>query len=100
MPGGGARADQLRERRESGVRTITDGARGLGIRATFLVWLGEAGPSIIAAAEAEEADLIVMGTHGRVGVTRLLLGSVSDHVIRHASCPVFIVPPAQDPTGA
>jgi nucleotide-binding universal stress UspA family protein len=97
IPGVGGRVDQLREAREGGVRRITDQAQSLGIRATFLVWLGEAGPSVVAAAEAEGADLIVVGSHGRAGVARLLLGSVSDHVIRHASCPVLVVPPGDDP---
>jgi len=39
------------------------------------------------------ADLIVMGSHGRSGVQRLLLGSVTEHVLRGAACPVLVVPP-------
>jgi universal stress protein A len=39
----------------------------------------------------EHADLVIMGTHGRGGVTRLLLGSVADRVIRTAPCPVLTV---------
>jgi nucleotide-binding universal stress UspA family protein len=97
---GGTRADQLRDRRETGVRAITDEARRMGVRATFLVWQGEPGPAVVTAAEAEDADLIVLGTHGRAGVTRLLLGSVSDHVVRHAACPVLVVPPGDDRTDA
>lgn len=38
------------------------------------------------------ADLIVMGTHGRRGVQRLVLGSVAERVLRHARCPVLLVP--------
>ena len=43
--------------------------------------------------EAEQAgsDLIVMGTHGRTGVKRILFGSVAEHVVRHAPCPVVTV---------
>lgn len=37
-------------------------------------------------------DLIVIGTHGRTGVTRLLIGSVAEKVVRHAVCPVLVVP--------
>lgn len=40
-----------------------------------------------------EADMIVIGTHGRRGVRRLLLGSVAEGVVRHASCPVLVVRP-------
>ena len=43
-------------------------------------------------AEKNAVDLIVIGTHGRTGVTRLLIGSVAERVVRHASCPVLVVP--------
>jgi nucleotide-binding universal stress UspA family protein len=82
---------QLRAGRQDAVRAIVRRARRQGIDATFLVWEGSPGAAILSAAQAEEADLIVVGTrgHGRVG--RLLLGSVSDHVVRHATCPVLVV---------
>ena len=38
------------------------------------------------------ADLIVIGTHGRTGISHLLLGSVSEHVVRHTSIPVLVIP--------
>ena len=41
--------------------------------------------------EAQEGDLIVMGSKGRTGLDRLLMGSVAENVARHASCPVMIV---------
>ena len=47
--------------------------------------------SIIARAEELHVDLIVMGTHGRTGVKRIVLGSVADHVVKHAPCPVVTV---------
>lgn len=50
-----------------------------------------AAPAIGAYAEAHDIDLIVMGTHGRRGLRRLLLGSVAEEVVRTAPCPVFIV---------
>ena len=46
---------------------------------------------IVQCAEAEDADLIVMGTHGRKGLTRLLMGSVAEEVVRKAVCPVLTV---------
>ena len=50
------------------------------------------GEGIISVAEAENADLIVMGTRGLDVVRRTLLGSVSDYVVRHAHVPVLICP--------
>ncbi len=44
-----------------------------------------------------DADLIVMGTHGRTGLPRILMGSVAEHVVRMATCPVLTVrPPGED----
>jgi nucleotide-binding universal stress UspA family protein len=52
---------------------------------------GEAAQEIVRLAETEQADLIVVGTHGRSGVSRLLMGSVAEVVVRHAKCPVLTV---------
>jgi universal stress protein A len=49
------------------------------------------GEAIVARGEELHTDLIVMGTHGRTGVKRVVLGSVAEHVVRHASCPVVTV---------
>lgn len=49
------------------------------------------GEAIVARAEELHADVIVMGTHGRTGVKRMVLGSVAEHVVRHAPCPVVTV---------
>ncbi|MEX2184138.1 MAG: universal stress protein [Chloroflexota bacterium] len=93
LPGGRfhARMDQVREERESAAQRLVARARDLGIPTAFLVWEGVPGEAIVDAAEAERADLIVLGTHGRTGVNRSLFGSVSDHVVRNAPCPVVVV---------
>jgi nucleotide-binding universal stress UspA family protein len=54
--------------------------------------IGRPDVEIVRFAEEHGADLIVMGTHGYGGVKRLLLGSVADHVMRQANCPVLVVP--------
>jgi nucleotide-binding universal stress UspA family protein len=54
---------------------------------------GPAGPGIVQSAKGWNADLIVMGTHGRSGLSRLLMGSVAEHVVRHATCPVLTIKP-------
>ena len=62
-----------------------------GIKSTGQVLIGSPSQVIIEQADATNADLIVMGTHGRTGITHLLIGSVAERVIRHAPCPVFVV---------
>lgn len=57
---------------------------------------GHAATAIVDAASAERADVIVMATHGRGGLGRAVLGSVADHVVRHASCPVLLVRPPHE----
>jgi nucleotide-binding universal stress UspA family protein len=86
-----ARVDQVRAEREAEAQRLVRRARELGIPTAFLVWEGSPGEAIVSAAEAERADLVVLGTHGRTGINRSLLGSVSDHVVRHAPCPVVVV---------
>src|SRR5918999_5800244 len=53
--------------------------------------MGKAGHEIVALAEETGAGLIVMGSRGRGGIRRALMGSVSDSVVRHAHCPVLVV---------
>jgi nucleotide-binding universal stress UspA family protein len=54
---------------------------------------GQAAESVLAVAQSMPADLIVMGTHGRSGFERFVLGSVTEKVLRNASCPVLTTPP-------
>ena len=53
--------------------------------------IGKPGAEIVKAAKDWPADVIVMGSHGRGGLTRLLFGSVAETVMRHAPCPVLVV---------
>jgi nucleotide-binding universal stress UspA family protein len=52
---------------------------------------GDPADAIIRVAQETGADMIVMGTHGRRGITRLLMGSVAESVVRRAACPVLTV---------
>ncbi|MGH8067830.1 MAG: universal stress protein [Candidatus Entotheonellia bacterium] len=52
---------------------------------------GEPADAILRMARQEKVDLIVMGTHGRTGLSHLLLGSTAEAVVRAAACPVFTV---------
>ncbi len=53
--------------------------------------IGETAPAILQVAKDAHCDLIVMGTHGRTGLSRLLMGSVAEEVLRKAPCPVLSV---------
>jgi nucleotide-binding universal stress UspA family protein len=55
---------------------------------------GVPGPAIVELAQQEDVGLIVMATHGRTGLTRTLMGSVAEEVVRKAKCPVLTIKPA------
>lgn len=55
----------------------------------------DAAGAIVEYAKEVHADIIVVGTHGRSGVSRLLMGSVAEHVVRTAQCPVLVVRPRE-----
>ncbi|HET6424733.1 MAG TPA: universal stress protein [Planctomycetaceae bacterium] len=57
---------------------------------------GSPGPSIVALANDRNADLIVMETHGRSGINRLVMGSVAEYVLRHSPCPVLTMRPGTE----
>lgn len=84
-------AQALREQRQ---KLEADEARlhAEGLRVTARTIQGPIARKIIQEAERLSADWIVVGSHGRGGVRRLLLGSVSEAVVRGAPCPVVIVP--------
>jgi len=91
---------QVRSGRLLAVERVVQRARAAGATAAGLTWDGVAGEAIVEAAAAEHADLIVVGTHERGAVGRLFLGSVSDHVVRHARCPVMVVRPTHVLSGS
>lgn len=68
-----------------------DGAKDDGCKVSTLMRVGTPYQEIVATASEENVDLIVMATHGRGEVHRLLVGSVADKVIRMAPCPVLTV---------
>jgi nucleotide-binding universal stress UspA family protein len=95
LPGGRfrVRVDQVRENREQAAQVLVERGREAGVPVSFLVWTGDPGDMIVSAAEAEHVDMIVVGSHGRGAVGRLFIGSVSEHVVRNAPCPVLVVRP-------
>ena len=81
---------------EAELGAVADQLRAQGIaNVTLAVGEGDAGDAIVEAAKQQGCDLIVMATHGRSGLGRALLGSVADHVVRHAdhSAVLLVRPP-------
>jgi len=73
------------------VQRIANELRTAGFKAETAVKIGDVRVSILDIAAEWHADLIVVGSHGRRGIQRFLLGSVADSVARHAKCSVEIV---------
>jgi nucleotide-binding universal stress UspA family protein len=69
---------------------VADACAGLKMRQ--VVDAGQPFGAIVDCAEKEAVDLIVMSSHGRSGLSRMLIGSVTDKVLRGAPCPVLVVP--------
>jgi universal stress protein A len=73
------------------LKRLARSPQGKNVRISTLLAEGPAAAAIVRVAKKNRVDLVVMGTHGRTGVRRLLMGSVADRVIRTASCPVLVV---------
>jgi nucleotide-binding universal stress UspA family protein len=67
-----------------------------GLQGDSLLVQGTPTQTIVDTAGAQGVDLIVMGTHGRTGLAHVFLGSVAEHVIRQAPCPVLVIRKAPD----
>jgi nucleotide-binding universal stress UspA family protein len=89
------RAEKLREAARDSARwhfeKLVESAKDAGVRVSPLLLEGSPAEEIASAASTTGAHLIVMGTHGRTGLSRLVLGSVAQHVIALAGCPVVVV---------
>jgi len=81
----------IRERHTRVAEEAAERLRELGRRATGVMVDGEPAHAILGVANERRADLIALGTHGRTGLTRLLLGSVARNVMVHATCSVLMV---------
>ena len=82
--------DDTRRHLETLRRTIPE-----MVHARTLLRTGSPAAEIVAAAGDLGIDLIIIATHGRKGLTRMMLGSTTEKVVRHASCPVLIVREAE-----
>jgi nucleotide-binding universal stress UspA family protein len=77
---------------DEGRRVVEAAKAALGVdSATTVVLRGDAGQAICQHAVEQDIAVIVMGTRGHGGIKRAILGSVADHVVRNAPCPVVVV---------
>jgi universal stress protein A len=83
--------DAQRKWAEATLEARVGDLRQRGIKASWRAQVGVPFEEIVRVATEERADMIVMGTHGRSGLNRALLGSVAERVIRLAPCPVLTV---------
>ena len=77
---------------EEYLSTVTEYLKAEGVDASTAVAAGDPADEILNYAHNNEIDLIIMSTHGKSGVSRLVFGSVADKVIRHSRVPVLLGP--------
>ena len=91
--GGYAVEPELQEaHRRAALKSQTERAlQEAGLESRAIVEIGDARDVILRVAAEQNPDLIVMGSHGRLGLKKLLMGSVASHVVAHAPCSVLVV---------
>ncbi len=85
-------AQAVRAQAQKKMQALLGHARKAGVQASGLLLRGAPHEAIVRAARTHGAGRIVVGTHGRSGVSRLILGSVAAKVIAAATCPTLVVP--------
>lgn len=90
--------DQLEDSAGRELPKIAECEECAGLDVQELIVHGEAAAEIVRVAKEKSIDLIVVSSHGRTGLGRMLFGSTAEAVVRHSSCPVLVVkpPPEED----
>jgi universal stress protein A len=81
----------LDEDASSHLLPFRDRLRAAGLKVGHVLGHGDVTTAILDAVQKHAGDLVIMGTHGRRGLERMMLGSVAEQVIRRATCPVMVV---------
>lgn len=84
-------AEEMQQRISQAVEATLDRLGQAGLRVLVHCRIAQPARAIIALASEVHADLIVVGTHSRVGVERILVGSIAEQVMRRAACPVLVM---------
>lgn len=86
-------SDQLEDSAERELPKLAECEECTGLEIEELIVHGEAASEIVRVAEERQVDLIVVSSHGRTGLGRILFGSTAEAIVRHAPCPVLVVKP-------
>ena len=89
-------SDQLEDSAERELPKIAECEECQGLEVEEVIAHGDAASEIVRVASERGVDLIVISSHGRTGLGRLLFGSTTESVVRHAPCPVLVVKPPQE----
>jgi nucleotide-binding universal stress UspA family protein len=89
-------SEQLEDSAERELPRLTDCEELTGLEVEEVIVHGDAAAEIVRVAGEQEVDLIVISSHGRTGLGRMIFGSTAEAVVRHASCPVLVVKPPQE----
>ncbi|MDX6558147.1 MAG: hypothetical protein QOF72_1196 [Blastocatellia bacterium] len=93
-------SDQLEDSAERELPELAGCEEFSGLKVEEVIVHGDAAAEIVRVAGEREVDLIVVSSHGRTGLGRIIFGSTAEAVVRHASCPVLVVkppPPEEEP---
>jgi len=83
--------DDAREHYKQGLKTVVERGRSRGVEIDTDIVVGHPGEQLIHRAETEQVDLIIVGRRGTSLFHKIVLGSVSERVLRYAHCPVLLV---------
>ncbi len=86
-------SEQLQQSAERELPRLAEREECAGLDVEELIVHGEAAAEIVRVARERDVDLIVISSHGRTGLGRMLFGSTAESVVRHAHCPVLVVKP-------
>ncbi len=89
-------ADRLEDSAERELPKLAEREECAGLDVEELIVHGEAASEIVRVAKERSVDLIVVSSHGRTGLGRILFGSTAEAIVRHAPCPVLVVKPAKE----
>jgi universal stress protein A len=87
-------SDQLEDSAERELPKLAECEECAGLDVEEVIVHGEAASEIVRVAKDRRVDLIVVSSHGRTGLGRILFGSTAEAVVRHAPCPVLVVKPS------
>lgn len=92
--------EQLEDSAERELPKLAECEEAAGLQIEELIVHGEAASEIVRVAKERNVDLIVISSHGRTGLGRILFGSTAEAVVRHSTCPVLVVKPSQGEDGS